>query len=89
MNIDGYEKGQPGMAGAGGLDTYWAVDHWILVYYCIVGVCHSGAAELQGLFHGLSLAWERGFCNVQLDRDSSLQLSWSNVASLVLILCSI
>ncbi|OMO70991.1 hypothetical protein CCACVL1_18527 [Corchorus capsularis] len=74
VNVDGSAKGNPGLSAAGGLIRDMQAN-WICGFTYRVGISSSLVAELWAIYHGLSLCWERGFRNVELESDSLLAVS--------------
>ncbi|KAK9190090.1 hypothetical protein WN943_018691 [Citrus x changshan-huyou] len=68
LNSDGAKKSS-GIAGAGGLIRDFR-GVWQVGYSANLGVCSVTSAELWGLFHGLSIAWQYGFRRVYMEVDS-------------------
>eukprot|EP00258_Populus_trichocarpa_P027694 XP_024443713.1 uncharacterized protein LOC112324533 [Populus trichocarpa] len=77
LNVDGCSKGNPGVAGAGGVIR----DHlgvWIGGFARNIGICSSVNAELWAVYVGLQLAWDRGFRKVDLESDSKVVVGLIN-----------
>ncbi|KAH9699193.1 putative ribonuclease H protein [Citrus sinensis] len=68
LNSDGAKKSS-GTAGASGLIRDFR-GGWQVGYSANLGVCSVTSAELWGLFHGLSIAWQYGFRKVYVEVDS-------------------
>ena len=71
LNIDGCSKGNPGLAGAGGVIR----DHmgnWIGGFARNIGICSSVTAELWAVHDGLQLTWNTGIRRVVLESDSKV-----------------
>ena len=63
LNTDGCSKGNPGVAGAGGVIR----DHmgsWIGGFAKNIGICSSVTAELWAIYFGLQSTWDKGFRKV-------------------------
>lgn len=71
LNVDGCSKGNPGVAGAGGLIRD-SMGTWMQNFAVNTGICTSVRAELWAVVTGLDLAWTLGLCQVILDTDSIL-----------------
>jgi len=71
VNVDGCSKGNPGVAGAGGVIRD-AMGKWIVGFAINIGICTSVGAELWAIANGLQLAWSKGFRKIILESDSSL-----------------
>ena len=69
LNVDGCSKGNPGVAGAGGVlrDN---MGSWIAGFTRNNGICSSVTAELWAAYIGLQLTWDRGYRKVILESDS-------------------
>ena len=69
VNSDGSRINDTGFSGAGGLlrDTTGA---WIQGFIVNLGACTILEAELWGIFWGLSLAWDAGYREVEIECDS-------------------
>ena len=77
LNVDGCSKGNPGLAGAGGVIR----DHigtWIGGFARNIGVCSSMTAELWAIYSGLQLVWDKGFRKVVLESDSRVVVGLIN-----------
>ena len=60
FNVNGCSKGNPGLAGAGGVIR----DHigsWIGGFARNIGLYSSVTAELWAIYSGLQLVWDKGF----------------------------
>ncbi|CAN1773739.1 Putative ribonuclease H protein At1g65750 [Linum perenne] len=69
LNSDGSVISKSGQAAAGGLIR----DHQgrcLAAFTMNLGKCSITRAELRGAVSGLKLAWERGYCKIQLQLDS-------------------
>ncbi|GER30653.1 polynucleotidyl transferase [Striga asiatica] len=66
MNSDGAHNGSSGLASAGGLlrDSHGA---WVGGFVMMIGECSIMAAELWGLFQGLTLAWNLRYRRVEAE----------------------
>ncbi|KAI3443768.1 hypothetical protein Pfo_000433 [Paulownia fortunei] len=71
LNSDGASKGNPGIAGAGGLLRNWNGDV-LVAFYEAIGVQTNSVAELHAVLRGLMLAIERGFTRIWIEVDSKL-----------------
>ncbi|KAH9750277.1 putative ribonuclease H protein [Citrus sinensis] len=68
LNTDGARK-DSGVAGAGGLvRDYRGV--WQVGFCVNLGACSVLTAEIWGLYHGLCMAWQRGFQRIWVEVDS-------------------
>ncbi|KAJ8758607.1 hypothetical protein K2173_000328 [Erythroxylum novogranatense] len=69
LNTDGASKGNPGVAGAGGVirDTK---GRWLDGFVQNIGVATSFMTELWAIKVGLLMAWEKGYRRVRLQVDS-------------------
>lgn len=68
LNTDGAVKGRIGMASCSGV---FLDDHgdWVLGFGANLGIANVIEAELWGLFHGLTLAWQNNCRKVVVDGD--------------------
>ena len=57
LNTDGSSKGNPSLAGGGGVIRDW---RWCSGFMINIGVCVAVDAELWAVIQGLSLAWRLG-----------------------------
>jgi len=71
INVDGCSKGNPGVAGAGGVSRD-AISRWIVGFALNIRICTSVGAELWAITNGLKLAWSKGFRKIILESNSSL-----------------
>ncbi|PKI39106.1 hypothetical protein CRG98_040530 [Punica granatum] len=71
VNTDGASRGNPGLAGAGGL-ICGDDGRWICGFVHNVGFATSTIAKLWGALVGLELAWDRGYRYVVLELDSQV-----------------
>lgn len=69
LNVDGSSKGNPGMAGFGGV-IRGDQGRWIVGFQGSLGIAGNLEAELMALYHGLHLAWSRDFRYVLCETDS-------------------
>ncbi|XP_015936169.1 uncharacterized protein LOC107462117 [Arachis duranensis] len=69
VNTDGAAKGNPGMAGCGGLIRNYQ-GRWIAGFVANIGYCTAYYAELWGVYYGLKTAWELGMRKIILEVDS-------------------
>ncbi|OMP01704.1 reverse transcriptase [Corchorus capsularis] len=60
LNVDGAAKGNPGIAGAGGLIRS-STGAWLMGFKLHLGVCSNVEAELQAIRRGLQLVWDCGY----------------------------
>ncbi|KAL9457054.1 hypothetical protein AB3S75_006148 [Citrus x aurantiifolia] len=68
LNTDGTRK-DSGVAGVGGLlRDYRGV--WQFGFCINLGACSVLTAEIWGLYHGLCMAWQRGFRRIWVEVDS-------------------
>ncbi|KAJ8760729.1 hypothetical protein K2173_017824 [Erythroxylum novogranatense] len=74
LNTDGTSRGNPGIAGYGGLLR----DHvgcWLLGFSGNLGVSDTLVAELKTIRQGLHIAWSHGFRHLILETDSMIALT--------------
>ena len=71
LNTDGSAKGNPGMAGAGGLIRDYR-GNWIGGFFRNIGFTHSLAAELWGLRDGLALAKNLNIKKLHVELDAKV-----------------
>jgi len=71
INVDGCRKGNPGVAGAGGVIRD-AIGRWIVGFTLNIGIYTLVGAELWAITNGLKLAWSKEFQKIVLESDSSL-----------------
>ncbi|CAL1352415.1 unnamed protein product [Linum trigynum] len=77
LNVDGASNGNPGAAGAGGVLRDWA-GNWIAGFIANFGTATAILAELWAVFHGLEMAWKKGYRAVRLESDSQLAVQLIN-----------
>lgn len=71
LNVDGASHGDPGLAGCGCVIR----DHegqWLVGTTKVLGIATGFHTELAAAQLGVSLVWDHGFKNVQMETDSSL-----------------
>jgi len=71
LNTDGALRGNPGMAGGGGVFRD-SSGNWLGGFAEKLGLCTSVRAELRALLQGLSLAKERGIWRLAVYVDSQV-----------------
>ena len=71
LNVDGASKGNPGLAGGGGVLRSHRGD-WIKGFAANFGVCSSMKAELLALLQGLQLARNLGISRLEVHMDSKV-----------------
>ena len=71
LNTDGAAKGNPGIAGAGGLIRGHRGELFEM-FASNCGVCSCTKAELLAVLRGLAIAWNGGHRRVQLTVDSEV-----------------
>lgn len=69
LNFDGAAKGNPGLAGYGGVIRRHTSEV-AQVYYGTIGTNTNNAAELEGLWKGISLAEQHQFLPLTVEGDS-------------------
>ncbi|KAK7291983.1 hypothetical protein RIF29_07579 [Crotalaria pallida] len=69
MNTDGTSRGNPGLAGCGGLIRD-GEGRWIIGYARRIGVTTAYKAELWGILTGMQVAWNDGIRNIIIESDS-------------------
>ncbi|KAJ8763770.1 hypothetical protein K2173_003552 [Erythroxylum novogranatense] len=69
LNVDGSSKGNPGLAGCGGVVRDFT-SNWVCGFATHLGVCTSMVAELNGLLEGLNCAWDSGCRRLMVEMDS-------------------
>lgn len=69
VNTDGASRGNPGIAGAGGVIRD-ANGKWLVGFAAHLGIASNMAAELHALRMGLILAWDEGFRDVICEMDA-------------------
>lgn len=72
-NVDGSSLGNPGRAGFGGLLRNLD-GAWLLGFAGTIGVSTSLHAELCALYHGLLVAWSRGYRRLTCYSDSQIAI---------------
>eukprot|EP00253_Pinus_taeda_P009771 PITA_09771 len=74
LNFDGASRGNPSMAGIGGVlrNQHGEILH---IYYKALGESTNNEMEFAALEHGLRIAKSRRLCNIILEGDSSLVIS--------------
>ena len=77
LNVDGCSKGNPGMAGAGGV-IWDNMGSWKGGSARNNGICSSVTVELWAIYVGLQLTWDKGFRKVILESDSSVAIGLIN-----------
>ena len=73
--MDGCSKGNPGIAGAGGV-LRDQMGSWIRGFARNIGICSSVTAELWAIYEGLLLTWDKGFRKVVLESDSRVAVGF-------------
>ncbi|WCJ28598.1 Polynucleotidyl transferase ribonuclease H-like superfamily protein [Euphorbia peplus] len=75
LNSDGCSKGNPGLAGAGGVirDNK---SKWIFGFMFNIGNCSAVQSELWGILKGLMLAWDVGIKHLIVESDSDQAVTW-------------
>ncbi|CAL1410790.1 unnamed protein product [Linum trigynum] len=73
MNVDGAASSSDKRVGAGGV-LRGSNGVWRGGFVSNVGYCSAILAELWGIFHGLSLAWNLGSRTLLLETDSRLAI---------------
>jgi len=73
LNTDGAARGNPGLAGAGGVIRNSA-GQWLVGFAAHLGVCSNVAAELHALRLGLLLAWQEGYRALICEVDAKVIL---------------
>ncbi|CAL9019915.1 unnamed protein product, partial [Prunus brigantina] len=76
VNTDGSRINATGLSGAGGL-LRDATGAWIQGFIVNLGASTILEAELWGIFWGLSLAWDAGYCDVEIECDSNAAVALS------------
>lgn len=77
INTDGASKGNPGMAGCGGVirdDCGW----WVASFGMNVGCCSAFKAELWGILKGVELSWNQGIRKLVVESVSLYIISLLN-----------
>ncbi|CAL1397034.1 unnamed protein product [Linum trigynum] len=77
LNVDGASNGNPGAAGAGGV-LRDGTGNWIAGFLANFGTATAILAELWAVFHGLDMAWKKGYRAVRLESDSQLAIQLIN-----------
>ena len=74
LNFDGASRGNPGMAGIGGVlrNQHGEILH---IYFKALGESTNNEMEFAALEHGLRIAKTRRLCNIILEGDSTLVIS--------------
>ncbi|CAA0836031.1 Polynucleotidyl transferase- ribonuclease H-like superfamily protein [Striga hermonthica] len=76
LNSDGSYNGVSGLGYAGGL-LRDENGNWLGGFTLNIGYCSIMAAELWGLFRGLSLAWDLGFRQIEAEVDNASVVRFS------------
>ncbi|OMO86542.1 reverse transcriptase [Corchorus capsularis] len=71
--MDGVARGNPGIAGAGGVIRNSA-GAWLAGFATHLGTCSNVAAELHALRLGIQLAWREGYRSVLCEVDAKVIL---------------
>jgi len=71
--VDGCSKGNPGVAGVGGVIRD-AMGRWIVSFALNIGISKLVGVELWSITDGLKLAWSKGFHKIILESDSTLMV---------------
>ena len=71
LNVDGASKGNPGLAGGGGVLRNHRGD-WIKGFAANFGMCSSVKAEMLALLQGLRLARNLGIARLEVHMDSKV-----------------
>jgi len=74
LNFDGASKGNPGLAGFGGIIRNHEGEPLIL-YYGNIGWDTNNSAELEGLWQGLLLAGGHNFHSLEVEGDSQILIN--------------
>ena len=69
VNTDGANSSSSCQAIARGVIRDWC-ERWVAGFAMHIGICSITAAELWGIFEGLTLAWDLGYRRIQLETDS-------------------
>lgn len=72
--MDGSSLGNPGRAGYDGI-VHNSDGAWLCGFFGSIGIATSLQAKLWALYHGLNLAWNRGFRDVICYSDSQTAIS--------------
>ena len=70
LNVDGSSRGNPGLAGYGGI-IRGDQGQWIVGFQGSLGTASNLKEELMALCQGLRLAWSRGYRYVMCESDST------------------
>ncbi|OMO81305.1 reverse transcriptase [Corchorus capsularis] len=73
LNTDGAAKGNPGVAGAGGVIRS-AVGSWLMGFKLHLGVCSNVEAELQAIRQGLLVAWNCSYRDIICETDALIAI---------------
>lgn len=74
VNTDRSRFNATGISGAGSV-LRDSTGGWIQGFAVNLGACHILEAELWGIFWGLSLAWDYGFRDVEIECDSDASVT--------------
>lgn len=74
LNTDGSSRGNPGLAGYGGVIRDER-GYWILGFYGRLDDCTSLEAELWGIFRGLELVQSQGMDALEIESDSTTAIA--------------
>ncbi|KAF7803683.1 ribonuclease H [Senna tora] len=77
VNVDGAMCQANKMAGCGGL-LRGCNGKWISGFMAMLGQCPIIGAELWAIYHGLNMAWDKGFRKVELESDSRVAINRVN-----------
>lgn len=83
LNTDGAAKGNPGVAGAGGLIRS-SIGTWLMGFQLHLGVCSNMEAELQAIRCGLQLAWSCGYRKLFCESDALVAIDLIQHGNVVL-----
>ncbi|XP_075074396.1 uncharacterized protein LOC142161999 [Nicotiana tabacum] len=77
LNVDGCSKGNPGLAGGGGIirDHHGNMMKAFAEFY---GPCSNNLAEAKALLHGVKLCSNSGFLKVHVESDSMFTVNMIN-----------
>ncbi|KAI5324318.1 hypothetical protein L3X38_033391 [Prunus dulcis] len=74
VNTDGSRINSSGLIGAGGL-LRDSCGNWIKGFSVNLGYGSVIEAELWGIFWGLGMAWDAGFCTVEIECDATFAVA--------------
>ncbi|KAF7822513.1 putative non-LTR retroelement reverse transcriptase [Senna tora] len=86
LNTDGAFCSSSHVASCGGLIRD-GTGKWLSGFIANLGISNVIGAELWSIFHGLKIAWEKGFKRVDVESDSKLEVNHSLAGTQMIQIC--